>query len=205
MDVTRKQLVHTFCHMKDRCYNPNCPSYKDYGGRGISICDEWMENVDRFVEWSVANGYKRGLAIDRIDNDGNYSPDNCRWSTPAENNQNRRSSRYFTLDGKRMNLQQWCDYFCVERPMVEARLKRGWDIRDALTKPKRVRNKDGLAGKRFGRLTVSRYAGVDKFRQTLYECRCVCGNTVIVNSNKLKTGHTQSCGCLQKDVCYKKK
>lgn len=200
----RKRLIHTLCHMKDRCLNERCKSFQDYGGRGITVCDEWLNDPDAFVRWSLSHGYREGLAIDRIDNDKGYSPDNCRWVTAAENNQNRRSCRYFTIGGERKNLQQWCDEFGVSRSMVEARLKRGWGIERALTTPKRERDRNRLVGKRFGRLTVVRFVGVDKHRCSVYECLCDCGNVVNLSDNDLVTGHNSSCGCLKQEVCYNK-
>lgn len=198
----RKRILHTLSHMRDRCFNPNCKAFKDYGGRGIKVCDEWVNNPDSFVEWALSHGYEQGLAIDRIDNDGNYEPENCRWVTAAENNQNRRSSRFYTINGTRKNIQQWCDHYGVKRSMVIARLDRGWDIERALTQKRRTRDKSELIGKRFGRLVVESYEGTNKHRYSLFKCICDCGNTVIVSANKLKTGHTRSCGCLKGEICY---
>ena len=71
--------------MKRRCYNPNVDAYKYYGGKGVTICDEWREDYAKFKAWAYANGYEPGLTIDRIDSNGNYEPSNCRWITFAEN------------------------------------------------------------------------------------------------------------------------
>lgn len=79
--------------MKSRCYYEKNKCYRSYGGRGISICDEWLKSFDAFAEWSLVNGYADNLTIDRIDVDGNYSPDNCRWITNAEQQKNKRKSR----------------------------------------------------------------------------------------------------------------
>jgi hypothetical protein len=79
--------------MKQRCFNPNHKNFKDYGGRGINICEEWSKDVQTFYNWSVANGYKEGLTIDRIDNDKGYSPDNCRWVTMKVQRKNQRKRR----------------------------------------------------------------------------------------------------------------
>lgn len=199
MDSATKKLQKVLTHMKERCYDPNDRRYNDWGGRGIQICDEWLNDPEAFVRWSVENGYQPGLTIDRIDNGGNYSPDNCRWVTRTENNQNRRSSRYFTIKGKTQNLQQWCTEYNLSRSIVHKRLELGWDIEKALTTPKKERDKESLIGKRFGRLTVIEFVGKDKFRQSLFRCCCDCGSIVVVNGNKLKTNHTTSCGCLQKE------
>jgi hypothetical protein len=79
--------------MKERCYNKTSPRYEDWGGRGITICDEWLEDFINFYNWSIENGYEEGLSIDRIDNDKNYTPNNCRWVTQYVQNLNRRPKK----------------------------------------------------------------------------------------------------------------
>jgi len=79
--------------MKTRCFNKNFARYKDYGGRGITVCDEWKNNFDAFYDWAMAHGYSDELSIDRIDVNGNYEPLNCRWSTIQEQNVNKRNSK----------------------------------------------------------------------------------------------------------------
>ena len=196
----RQRLIRTFSHMKERCYDKNDKRYSDWGARGITICDEWLNDPEAFVSWAIGNGYIPGLCIDRIDNDSWYSPNNCRWVTLAENNQNRRSSRFYTINGETKNFQQWCDFYGVSRSMVDRRLSLGWDVEKAFTAPKKERNRNALVGQKFGRLTVIKYAGVSKHRQTLYECVCDCGNIVVTDGNKLSTGHNQSCGCLKAEM-----
>lgn len=110
--------------MKARCYNPNATSYKSYGARGISICDEWLgENgFENFHNWAISNGYDDGLEIDRIDNDGNYEPDNCQWVTKHENRMKQRNMRYFEVNGIRLNISQWCRLLNISKSTAYKRL-----------------------------------------------------------------------------------
>lgn len=95
--LTKHPIYRVWAQMKQRCYDINYPDYNDWGGRGITVCDKWKNDFVVFYEWSVNNGWRRGLQIDRIKNHLNYSPDNCRFITCAKNNQNRRSTRLTEL------------------------------------------------------------------------------------------------------------
>jgi hypothetical protein len=90
--IERIRLRSIFGKMRSRCYKPSVWGYKNYGGRGIRICDEWYSSTKTFVEWAQQSGYQLGLQIDRIDNNGNYEPSNCRWVDAKTNNRNRRST-----------------------------------------------------------------------------------------------------------------
>ena len=98
-----KRLYNIWKNMRKRCNNPNNIRYKDYGGRGIKICNEW-DNFEEFKDWSLANGYSDNLEIDRIDNNKGYSPDNCRWVTTKTNNRNRRNTAVIIIDNKEISL-----------------------------------------------------------------------------------------------------
>lgn len=92
--MTRKRPYRIWQNMKTRCLNPKYKQWENYGGRGITICDEWKDNFQAFYDWAIANGYADNLTIDRINNDGNYCPENCRWTTMAEQNKNRGERRW---------------------------------------------------------------------------------------------------------------
>lgn len=88
----RFNLLRRFKDMKLRCYNPKHPAYRNYGERGIIICQEWLDDPEAFVQWAMENGYEKELQVDRINNEGPYGPDNCRWVTQNQQNKNRRKS-----------------------------------------------------------------------------------------------------------------
>lgn len=94
--------------MRDRCFCKTATEYPRYGARGISICEEWSDFL-KFRDWALANGYQDDLSIDRIDNDGDYCPSNCRWATPSEQACNRRTARMIEYNGKSDNLKHWAE------------------------------------------------------------------------------------------------
>lgn len=101
-------LYRVWTTMKQRCENPNRQKYPIYGGRGIKVCDSWQD-PNNFIEWALNNGYSDGLQIDRINNNGDYSPENCRWVTAKENCRNRRSNVLLTVDGVTKTVVEWCE------------------------------------------------------------------------------------------------
>ena len=122
--------------MIQRCHNPNSKRYKYYGGRGITVCEEWLANPKSFYTWAVENGYKIGLTIDRIDNNKGYYPDNCRWVSHRENCMNTRSNRYVTLNNDTKTIGEWCKSIGMSHTAVYRRWKDGWSLEEALTLPK---------------------------------------------------------------------
>ena len=132
------KLYATYYAMKSRCYNNNNHAYDRYGGRGIKICDEWLNDYESFYSWSIQNGYREGLSIDRINNNGNYSPDNCRWTTPYYQNRNRRSNHLITVNGETGLLFDIARKYGVSPKLVSKRINvYGWSDEKAVLEPKR--------------------------------------------------------------------
>jgi hypothetical protein len=106
-----------------RCYCTTTPYYKNYGGRGIRVCDEWKRDYVAFRTWCLGHGYSKELSIDRIDNNGDYSPSNCKWSTKSEQARNRRTTAYFTVGGVTKKIHEWMDVFDMSYSATYYRLK----------------------------------------------------------------------------------
>ena len=131
--------------MIQRCYNKNNENYENYGKRGISICEEWLENQDTFIEWALQNGYANNLSIDRIDANGNYEPSNCRWADKYVQANNRRPScewnrqikRTWTIDGETKSRKEWCEIYNIGLETALYRINhKGMSVIQALTAPK---------------------------------------------------------------------
>ena len=129
------RLYGIWSNIKNRCCNPNDKRYKDYGGRGVQICDEWANSYTCFANWAKAHGYNEKLSIDRIDNNGNYNPQNCKWSTSKEQAVNKRSNKIITFKGKTMTMKEWADEVRLPYGCLQTRMIRGWTEEEALTTP----------------------------------------------------------------------
>lgn len=129
----KRHRLYTIYHdMKDRCFNKNSKIYKYYGGRGITVCEQWLNSLDDFKNWALENGYDDSLEIDRINNDGNYEPLNCRWVTRSQNCLNKGNNRLITINGITRPITLWANLSGVSRSAIEGRIKRGWDNKDLL-------------------------------------------------------------------------
>lgn len=130
MDNNIKRLKNVYRTMKNRCTNTHRHDYHRYGGRGIKVCREWLDNIDLFVEWSLDNGYKQGLQLDRIDNDKGYSPENCRWTTPKENANNRESNVLITYNNETKSIAEWSEIVDVDAKTIYYRHSKGCSVED---------------------------------------------------------------------------
>ena len=133
---TNPREYSSWAQMKNRCNNPKDPNYKRYGGRGISICSEW-NSLHGFKQFYIDMGPRpQGKTLDRINNDGNYEPSNCKWSTRLEQANNTRTNYYLAIDGVTRTLAQWTRYFGVDKKIVYRRRTAGWPDKQLFT-PKR--------------------------------------------------------------------
>lgn len=114
-----KNLYWAWKSMKQRCQNPRCAAYCNYGARGIKVCDEWQE-FEPFLEWALENGWEHGLDIDRVDNNGDYKPGNCRWSTRRENINNRRMTMMLTVNGETKPRSEWEEIVGLTRGVTKS-------------------------------------------------------------------------------------
>lgn len=132
LDKVGRRIYNIWRGMKLRCCSIKSNRYKYYGRRGIKVCDEWKDNFQVFYDWALNNGYKEGLTIDRINVDGNYSPENCRFATIKQQARNKSNNRNFTINGETHCLSEWCEILGLNRNTVNTRLKRNWTIEKAL-------------------------------------------------------------------------
>jgi len=123
-----------WCGIIQRCCIPDSKAFPYYGGRGIEVCNRWRISIDAFIE-DMGPQPGRGYSIDRIDNNGPYSPENCRWATREEQANNTRANHFLEHDGKRMTIAQWGKATNLDRTTISNRLRLGWSISRALTEP----------------------------------------------------------------------
>jgi hypothetical protein len=153
-----------WANMRNRCGNPGCSNYKNYGGRGINICKRW----EKFENFIADMGEKpNGLSLERINNNGNYEPGNCRWATDKEQRRNKRKNRLVEINGASKCLSQWCEELDLKYPNVSARLRRDWTPKQALsleTPPKWFVDMDRLVqltGQNLSTMQIAKEMGFD--------------------------------------------
>lgn len=129
----KTKLFMTWDAMRQRCTNSNHASYKDYGGRGITVCPEWLNNFKSFYDWSMDNGFSNDLSIDRIDNDKGYSPDNCRWVDAKTQIRNRRNTVTYNWKGSEYTLAELGELTGINKMTIKSRLNRGCSLEEALS------------------------------------------------------------------------
>jgi hypothetical protein len=118
--------------MRERCNTPSSTTYKNYGARGIKVCKQW-DDFQVFKKWALSHGYNDKLTIDRIDVNGNYEPNNCRWVSYRENSNNKRNSRFIEYQGQIKTVAEWAQIYNLKYGTLWMRLKKGWSVERALT------------------------------------------------------------------------
>lgn len=139
-------FVHGFAHkeklygvwkcMRQRCSDPNISRADYYVNKGIRVCEEWKDYL-AFREWALSSGYREGLSIDRIDNNGDYCPENCRWATPKQQANNQSRNRRITYNGETRTLSEWSELVDIPYDTIKRRIYQGWNVEKALTEPVR--------------------------------------------------------------------
>lgn len=203
--ITKHGMIGTPTHrswtsMKSRCNNEKSPGFHRYGGRGIKVCERW-EIFENFLE--DMGERPENTTLDRIDNDGDYEPGNCRWATHKTQARNNSRNKRFRYKGKIKTVTEWCEVLNVPVERVRGRLSAGWCFKDAVEKPRMTPigtpgvasiNRKDISGKSYGMLTVIRYHDTINKRARWF-CTCECGNSVVVPGKDLRQGRTVSCGC----------
>ena len=161
MKKERKRLKSIYNGMRLRCYNENNVNYKYYGGKGVTICDEWLLSFENFFDWAINNGYNENLTIDRIDSEKEYSPDNCKWSTKKEQAYNRSISVKLTLNGRTMYMTEWAEELEIDKKTLSWRYRNGWSDEEILTRPRDFKERKlSLNGETHSMSEWSRITGI---------------------------------------------
>lgn len=134
---TETRLYKAWESMRQRCNNPKKDHYKDYGGRGISVCEEWDRSFSSFCDWAMSHGYGENLTLDRIDADGNYCPENCRWATVKEQQNNRRNNHLLTYKNETHSMMEWSEILGVDYCALKRKIRKGVSTEEAFESLKR--------------------------------------------------------------------
>lgn len=132
---TKTRLYRIWAGMKQRCNYKKAINYNLYGARGVTVCDEWLNDFGIFRDWALSHGYDDSLTIDRISNDMGYFPENCKWSTRSEQQNNRRCAHIVVHNGIKKTITEWCEKTGVPRNTVYTRIIHGWNPEIAIIKP----------------------------------------------------------------------
>jgi hypothetical protein len=150
----RERLNQIWGRMKQRCNDLNSSDYERYGGRGIRICEEWERDYLNFKSWALSHGYTDKLSIDRINNDGNYGPLNCRWISNSGQARNKSTNHPITYKGETKTLAEWAEITGLEASLIRYRLKVGWTIEDALLLIPSNAHKGGVHNEKYNHQTT---------------------------------------------------
>lgn len=150
--LTQTRLYRIWGQMRARCYTKSSINFQYYGDRGITVCSEW-DNFNDFYSWAINSGYEDSLSLDRIDVNGNYCPENCRWITPEEQQHNKRSNHLITHEGETKTLTQWARTINIKPQTLSKRLRSGMSFETAIKTPVKPRNTITVSNK----ITAARF------------------------------------------------
>lgn len=167
-----KRIYNAWRSMKKRCYLKTNHNYKHYGERGIKVCDEWLNDPQAFYNWSMNNGYKDNLTIDRIDVNGNYEPNNCRWVDIKTQANNKRNNKSITYNGMTKTMSEWASYLNLDYGLLKSRILNGWTFEKAIS----IKNRS------IGKFTVNGETNTARYFAKKYNV------PVITVYNRLKRG-----------------
>lgn len=130
--MTGTKIYGVWNTMINRCENPNSKSYCDYGEKGVSVCKEWHDSKN-FIDWALSHGYEEGLEIDRIDTNGDYCPENCRWITRLENANNKTNNRIILHNGEEKTLAEWARYYGLNYKSLHKKISLGYSFEEIVS------------------------------------------------------------------------
>ena len=132
--MAKKRINIIWQNMKQRCYNSKKPEFKYYGGKGVVVCEDWLQNSKAFCDWAMSHGYNDNLTLDRIDRNGNYEPSNCRWVDMTTQANNKKNNHFLTYKGKTQTIAQWSRETGLSANLIVKRINRQkWSPERALT------------------------------------------------------------------------
>lgn len=158
--IATKRLRGILNGMIQRCENKNRKAYAAYGGKGIKVCPEWRNDFWSFYNWAMNNGYEEKLTIDRIDGQGDYCPENCRWATMVQQNNNRKDNRRITYNGETHTISEWSRLTGINKGTIKDRLNAGWPDNEALGDPHKRRPHKSVSATWFNKKTIAYKDGV---------------------------------------------
>lgn len=132
-NLSKSRLYKIYTGMLARCFRKTHTAFTDYGGRGITVCEEWRNSFQAFYDWAISNGYDENLTIDRRDNEGNYEPSNCRWITRSQQTRNCRKNVYFTYNGETKTISEWARYFNIPLTTFRRRMLENRSIEEIIS------------------------------------------------------------------------
>jgi hypothetical protein len=194
----RSLTYNSWLSMKARCSNPKDVNFKRYGGRGIKVCERWMDFRNFLQDMGERPG--REYSLGRLDNDGNYEPGNCRWATRRQQTNNTSSNRLVRYHGETHTITEWCEILGMDEELVRSRVKLGWSFVDAVEHPAGYypvyggKSHKDMTGQRFGMLEVLSYSHT-RNKRAYWHCRCDCGREIVTEGKAMRQGKTKSCGC----------